>query len=157
MLPTPDDCANSTKFPRYVPRCNLGRVCKVYDGDTFTILAYNAPDRHNIYRFSVRIRGIDCPEIRGKCEEEKKWARCARDWVRDCMQGKVVVLKNIDLDKYGRVLADVQCNEIDVAKKLIELRYAVGYNGGTKVAVDWADYCDCEEAHDARRRFEEEH
>ena len=44
-----------------------GYVIKVYDGDTITI-ANRLPliNDDTIYRFSVRLNGIDTPEIKGK-------------------------------------------------------------------------------------------
>ena len=56
----------------FVPPVNSGRVIKVYDGDTITI-ASKVPGLKNspIYKFSVRLNGIDTPEIKGKNEDEK--------------------------------------------------------------------------------------
>ena len=45
-----------------------GRVIKVYDGDTITIAARLPYDDSQLYRFSVRLNGIDAPEIKGKSE-----------------------------------------------------------------------------------------
>ena len=45
------------------------KVIKVYDGDTFTVEAYPWPGLEA--KASVRIDGVDTPEIRGKCEAEK--------------------------------------------------------------------------------------
>ena len=43
-----------------------GKVIKVYDGDTITIAAALPIINNNkLYRFSVRLSGIDSPEIKG--------------------------------------------------------------------------------------------
>lgn len=51
-------------------------VVSVYDGDTFTVEARPWPGM--TLRTSVRVRGVDTPEIRGKCQAEKDLAgfRC---------------------------------------------------------------------------------
>ncbi len=48
------------------------KVIKVYDGDTFTVEAYPLPGLEA--KASVRVDGVDTPEIRGKCEAEKQKA-----------------------------------------------------------------------------------
>jgi endonuclease YncB( thermonuclease family) len=48
------------------------KVIKVYDGDTFTVEAYPWPGI--TAKASVRVDGVDTPEIRGKCEAEKQKA-----------------------------------------------------------------------------------
>ena len=48
----------------FVPPISGGRVIKVYDGDTITIANYMPYANSPLYRFSVRINGIDCPEIK---------------------------------------------------------------------------------------------
>ncbi len=48
-------------------------VVSVYDGDTLTVDAHPWPQI--TVRTSVRVDGIDAPEIRGKCDSEKAMAR----------------------------------------------------------------------------------
>jgi len=48
------------------------KVVKVYDGDTFTVEAFPWPGI--TATASVRVNGVDTPEIRGKCEAEKQKA-----------------------------------------------------------------------------------
>lgn len=60
----------------YIPPIKEGKVLKVYDGDTITI-ASKIEDK--FYKFSVRIRGVDCPEFRGDNETEKQAAIIVRD------------------------------------------------------------------------------
>ena len=58
----------------FVPPVTKGKVIKVYDGDTITIatkLPFANESKDTIWRFSVRLDGIDCPEIKGKTETEK--------------------------------------------------------------------------------------
>ncbi len=58
---------------------------------------------------SVRVKGVDTPEIRGKCEAENQKAREARDFVKSLILGEVVFLEHVKHGKYaGRVFADVK-------------------------------------------------
>ena len=43
-----------------------GRVIKVYDGDTITI-QFRLPYKESpLYKISVRLNGLDCPELKTK-------------------------------------------------------------------------------------------
>ena len=120
-----------------------GKVIKVYDADTITIAAKLPYKESPIYRLSVRLNGIDTPEIKGKdvSEEEKEAAKIARDFVSNLILDKYITLKNIESEKYGRVLADVYIGDIHLNDLLIKDRYAVPYNGGHKVKpVSWLKY-----------------
>ena len=116
----------------FVPPIYLGKVIKVYDGDTITIASVLPNTTEPIYRFSVRLNGIDTPEIRGKTPEEKELAILARDELYNKIYGKVVILKNVGTEKYGRILADVYLEEENINEWLVTQDFAVRYNGGTK-------------------------
>jgi micrococcal nuclease len=114
-------------------------VVKVYDGDTFTI----AKRMGNVwYKFQVRVNGIDCPEIKSKDPNEKHVALQVKEYVASLILRKQVFVKNIQKDKYGRLLSDVFIDDLklDLAQHLLEKHYAVSYDGGTKTKVDWKTY-----------------
>jgi len=120
-----------------------GRVIKVYDADTITIASKLPYDESPMYRLSVRLNGIDTPEIKGKgiSEEEKEAAKHARDFVSNLVMNKFVKLENIQSEKYGRILADVYIGDIHVNELLLKERYAVKYDGGTKIKPSsWLKY-----------------
>ena len=120
-----------------------GKVIKVYDADTITIATRLPFKESPLYRLSVRLNGIDAPEIKGKdvSNEEKEAAIIARDVVSKMILHKDVVLKNIQTEKYGRVLADVYIDNINLNEYLITHHYAVKYDGGTKVKpLSWLTY-----------------
>ena len=118
-----------------------GQVIKVYDGDTITIASKLPYDASPLYRLSVRLNGIDTPEIKGKTADEKQAAREARDALSTMILNKVVRLDNIQSEKYGRILADVYLEDLHINKWLIDNRYAVAYDGGTKQRPDnWLEY-----------------
>lgn len=135
----------------FVVPITYGRVIKVYDADTITIAArLNGSSDNTLYRFSVRINGIDAPEIKSADEDEKNAAIAARDYVRGLILHKNVYLANIKNEKYGRVLADVYYDVSDargttchvcLSNLLLTERYAVEYHGGTKHSpASWTKY-----------------
>lgn len=131
----------------FIPPINEGLVIKVYDGDTITIASKLIGDHFEpvqnspFYRFSVRINNIDCPEIRTKNMNEKKCAIIARDLLQDKLMNKVVTLKNVRLEKYGRILADVFLDEENVSEILLNRNLAVIYGGKKKNCPDdWYEY-----------------
>ena len=119
-----------------------GQVVKVYDGDTITIASKMPYDNSPMYRFSVRLNGIDTPEIKGKTDDEKSMAIEVRNKLSDLIMNKQVFLKNVSTEKYGRILADVYLDDtIHINQWLIDNRYAVKYDGGTKRSPEsWAQY-----------------
>jgi len=118
-----------------------GRVIKVYDGDTITIASKLPYENSPLFRLSVRLNGIDTPEIKGKTEDEKTIAKQARDASSALILNKYVSLKNIESEKYGRILADVYIGDIHLNEWMIKQRYAVKYDGGTKKSPkSWIKY-----------------
>jgi micrococcal nuclease len=118
-----------------------GQVIKVYDADTITIASKLPYEGSPMYRLSVRLNGIDTPEIKGKNIEEKQVAILARDFVSNMVLNKYVRLENIASEKYGRILADVYFEDIHLNDLLIQERYAVKYDGGTKMKPEsWLKY-----------------
>ena len=92
----------------------------------------------HFYKFSVRVLGVDCPELRTKNAREKQVAIEAKTFVQDRILNRIVHLTDIGQDKYGRVLARVSCNGEDLATQLIDAHLAVPYDGGTKTVIeDW--------------------
>ncbi len=108
------------------------KVIKVYDGDTFTVEAYPWPGLEA--KASVRVNGVDTPEIRGKCEAEKQKAVEARDYVKGLILGEVVQLENVKHGKYaGRVVAMVILDGGEnLAEKIISQGLGREYHGGRR-------------------------
>ncbi len=118
-----------------------GRVIKCYDADTITIASKLPYDASPLYRLSVRLNGIDAPEIKGKSAEEKEVAKEARDFLSSLVLNKMIRLENVESEKYGRILADVYLGEVHLNELLLKERYAVKYDGGTKLKpVSWLRY-----------------
>ncbi len=103
-----------------------------YDGDTIT---FNLPGLHPIIgeKISIRVNGIDTPEIRGKCEKEKYDAQQAKELVADILKdAEQITLKNMERGKYFRIVADVLVDGEDLVGILIEAGMAIRYEGGKK-------------------------
>jgi endonuclease YncB( thermonuclease family) len=127
----------------FVPPLTEGIVIKVYDGDTITVVSKLPYNSSPLYKFSVRINGIDCPEIRGSDSNEKECAKIAKNRVSDLILNKKVELRNIGTEKYGRVLADVLINGQDIGTLLVNERLALRYDGGKKQKpLNWMNYCE---------------
>ena len=116
----------------FIPPITEGKVVKVYDADTITVATRMPKYSPDVFRFNVRLNSIDTPEIKSKNATTKARALHARDVVKEMVYGKIVQLKNVSLEKYGRILADVYIEDIHLNKWLIDNGYAVTYSGGTK-------------------------
>ena len=123
-------------------------VTDAYDGDTISVEAAVWPDLD--WTGSVRVRGVDTPEIRGLCEQEERLAILARDYVRDLLTDESVVLTEIENDRYGgRVLARVELESGEsLADLLIAGGYGRAYDGGARQSWCGADFVIPEETGD---------
>jgi len=110
-------------------------VCKFiknYDGDTLTV---NIPSVHPVIgkKISVRINGIDTPELKGTTGRVKEKARIAKKLVTNlCKRAKILELRNIKRGKYFRIVADVYVDGQCIADILIKNGLAKPYDGGKK-------------------------
>jgi len=111
-------------------RTYKNRVC--YDGDTCYITIPVLPSR--LKKMSVRILGIDTPEIRGKCPEEKNLALRARIFANKVFkEAKNIEYKNLRWGKYGgRLLSNVYLDGKLYSNLVIEKGLARPYDGGIK-------------------------
>ena len=124
----------------FIPPIQFGKVVKVYDGDTIT-LATRLHENSPVYRFQVRLSGIDCPEMKTHNETEKECAKLAKQLMIDTCLNKIVELRDVELEKYGRILAKVYCGQVCLNELLCENHLAVAYDGGTKKCPeDWMAY-----------------
>ena len=108
------------------------KYIKNYDGDT---IKFDIEQLHPIIgkNISVRVRGVDTPEIKGKCIEEKTLAKKSKIAVKNELENaKKINLKNVGRDKYFRILADVEYDGKNLSSFLINNNFAIPYDGGTK-------------------------
>ena len=105
-------------------------VC--YDGDTCYVTAPTLPEP--LQKMSVRILGIDTPEMRAECAEEKKLALKGREFANRMFRAaEKIEFANLKWDKYGgRVLVDVYLDGKLYKDEIINAGLARPYDGGTK-------------------------
>ena len=109
----------------------LALVLLVTDGDTFRARVEIWPGIETVT--AVRIRGIDTPELRGKCQAEKDKAIAARERLRALLAAGPVQLFHVEPDKYsGRVDATVTVNGRELGQVLVSEGLARPYAGGTR-------------------------
>lgn len=110
----------------------VSEVVRVYDGDTITVDVAEWPTIVGD-DIGVRIRGVDTPELRGKCDDEKTAARLAREFTRAMvMNAEIVTLSDIERGKYFRIVADVYADGVSVSDSLIERGFGRVYDGGSR-------------------------
>ena len=117
--------ARATTFEKVV-------LVRCYDGDTCT---FNLPGIHPFFgeKIGVRIRGIDTPEIRGKCAVEKRKAKTARDYLRRLLKSASRIdLVDVKRGKYFRIIATIMADGVDVVPLMIEKGLGRLYQGGKR-------------------------
>ena len=108
----------------------VSSVVSVYDGDTFRchIEGYPPIIGSNI---SIRIAGIDTPEMRDK--ENKALAQKAREFTKDrLLSAETIKLRDLQRGKYFRLVADVYVDGVSLGELLLRHGLARCYDGGTK-------------------------
>lgn len=112
-------CGCSTpQSERLYPDVKVSRLLRVIDGDTFAcdIDEHSAIAGKNI---SIRLRGINTPELRSKSEKERKSANLEKQRLSGLLNNAhVIELRNIDRDKYFRIDADVYIDGEPLLPKL---------------------------------------
>ena len=103
-----------------------------YDADTIYISMPGLTEE--LTAISVRVRGVDTPEIRGKCEDEQQKAREGRHFVLQLLGSATSVrFCSPKWGKYGgRVIADVFIDGENLAELLISKGLGRAYAGGRR-------------------------
>lgn len=108
-------------------------VIRVIDGDTLALRARIWIGQDIVV--NARIRGIDAPELHGKCTKEKALAAAARDRLAAVTAAGRVHLARIEHDKYaGRVIADVITDDgTDLRDAMLASGLVRTYDGGGRM------------------------
>ena len=112
----------------------LSKVVDVYDGDTVTVVLYN---KGGFEKHKLRLKGIDTPELKPNKNIENRddiitKANQAKDFLTNLILNKIVKLKLDGYDKYGRLLGNIEYNQININNLMITENYAKSYDGGKK-------------------------
>jgi micrococcal nuclease len=124
-----------TSSPRHISGPVLAEVLRVIDGDTFE--ARVAIWLGQEITTKIRLAGIDAPELRGLCDEEKRRAVESRDTLARLLEARPVWLADVRADKYGgRVVARaLNATGEDIAQMMLKAGQAVAYAGGKRASV----------------------
>lgn len=115
----------------------LANVIRVLDGDTIIVdidLGFDIWVRNQ----SIRLEGIDTPEIRTTDIKEKMAGNLAKLRLEELIGGKPVIVKTIKdkTEKFGRMLGVIlNSNELNINQTLLDERLAVKYEGQSKDLV----------------------
>ena len=110
------------------------QVTRVVDGDTIDVdldLGFDI-----IYKCRVRLYGIDTPESRTRNKDEKVRGKLAAKFLQNAISnGENVILQTQLKDskgKFGRVLASVVVDGININQRMVTNHLAVRYEGQSK-------------------------
>lgn len=119
--------------------CITGHVDRIKDGDTYVI---TVPEWPELFRTSsFRLRDVDTPELRSKCDtdlerfRERGHGRRAKLLVSKLMIGKEVLACDLGIDNFGRILAKISVINVvhvDVADFLLSNKAAKPYVKGAR-------------------------
>lgn len=85
-----------------------GRVISIADGDTLTILTENKQ------RVIVRLNAIDAPE------KNQAFSNASKKSLSSICFKKTASIQTFGLDKYGRTIGDVTCDEVNANKYQVD-------------------------------------
>ena len=134
-------CRNNEKIRKILAEviCIICISKKNYNLKTINIKSEEEFDFLNLtnklFRWNCRINRVDTPEIRTKNKKEKEYGKVVRDALREKILNKLVFVKCLDFDKYGRLLTEIYFNEdynyenIDSMLKDIHLKFNTEYKG----------------------------
>lgn len=140
---------NTPRFTLKNKRYNA-KILDIYDADTITVCI--DLEGFSFVKINVRLYGIDTPELRGSQKELGLKARNylitkltdivtddnnTRNDIRNMINKDTHMIEVLfgDFDKYGRPLAIIYKDNININEMLVKDGYAKEYNGGTK--DDW--------------------
>ena len=92
-----------------------GRVVKVADGDTITVL-----DAANV-QHKIRLNGIDAPE------SHQAFGNVSKQHLSSLVFGKDICVKYTKRDKYGRILGTVYVDKLDINLEMLRAGLAWHY------------------------------
>ena len=119
------------------------KVLNVVDGDTVDI-AFHHEEMNRIFKYRVRLYGIDTPEKRPlKCNVNRDKEIAASKVSKNALITRleeneyIVIALFYKADKYGRLLATIyDKNGEDINKWMVKSGYAYSYYGKTKVSFE---------------------
>lgn len=103
-----------------------------YDGDTCTFDLVGLPPIFG-KNISVRLLGVDTPEMRGKCKAEIILAKKAKTFVNDILKrANAIKLLNVQRGKYFRLVSRILVDGKYLDEELIKNGLGRFYDGGKR-------------------------
>ena len=108
------------------------KVIEIIDGDTLIVEIQSWPQHY--IKTRIRLKNIDTPEIRGKCDFEKQKAQQAKAFLEKLIPaGTIILLDEVELGTYaGRFIANAykndKDNKHDIGQMLLEAKLARPYH-----------------------------
>ena len=94
-----------------------------YDGDTCTSTSGE----------KIRLACIDTPELKGNRADPIP-AKAARDYLNDLVAGEKVSIRRITKDRYGRTVAEISKEDVNIQQQLVDKGFA-------RIYKRYADQC----------------
>ena len=104
---------------------------RVIDGDTI-VVDLPCKDELACKKMPIRLFGLDTPELRADCPEEKQLALRAKAHLEAFLQDKQIDLHDCKRDDFYRLICTVKADDKDAATELIEAGFARFYDGRGK-------------------------
>ncbi len=98
-------------------------IQKCYDGDTCTTTT----------KEKIRLACIDTSELHGS-KADPTPAKAARNYLNSLVAGKEVGIRRITKDRYGRTVAEIFIDEVNIQERLVEKEFA-------RIYKRYADQC----------------
>ena len=86
-----------------------GKVVGIKDGETITVL-----NSKTLKDGKIRLYGIDCPE------GEQAYSKRAKQFTSKLVFGKLVEVKVMDIDRYGRTVAIIYADKTLLNEELVK-------------------------------------
>lgn len=96
-----------TKYETQDRKYVTGKVIRIADGDTFTMIFDNG------FEVRVRLNGIDSPE------KKQAFSNRAKQTLSDLIYNKKVKVYYESKDRYGRVLGDIYIDNLNVNQEMV--------------------------------------
>lgn len=112
---------------KYSPYVYKAFITSVFDGDSCT--AKLDLGMHVSMEIKIRLYGINAPEIRGA---DKLAGIQSRDHLRSMILMRDVIIKTYKdkTEKYGRWLADIFVDDVNINQKMVQDGHAIVYGEG---------------------------